>query len=160
MTPTPITQNQWKKVLKALYYSASSGFAGGFMLALAGVFQAGMQNLSHALITAVVVGGVVGALNSLVIYLKTNKENKKMERISAEQPTTEIDPLEITMAYLEKQREDWLPLYHRSERAGRMNAEANRNASDAFKPIDRLLDEFNRIKLAQTVELGNGQGLA
>lgn len=72
MEPTPITPSQWKKVLKALYYSAASGFSGGFMLALAGAFQlngAG-TDLVTALKTAVLVGGVVGALNSLAVTIK------------------------------------------------------------------------------------------
>lgn len=67
---SPVTEDQWKKVVKALYYSALSGFSGGFMLALAGVLQGGETSLSKALITAVVVGGVVGALNSLAVTVK------------------------------------------------------------------------------------------
>lgn len=67
---------------------------------------------------------------------------------SAFQITTEIDPKEITIAYLERAREQWLPHYHRANRAGGNSAEANRDASDAFKPIDRLLDELGRLALA------------
>lgn len=71
MNPSPITPHQWKKVLQALLYSASSGFAGGFMMALAGVLQTnGSQDLAAAFETALVVGGVVGALNSLAVTVK------------------------------------------------------------------------------------------
>lgn len=64
------TQAQWVKVLKALYYSAGSGFTAGFMLALAGVLQNGNGNITQALTTAAIVGGVVGALNSLAVTVK------------------------------------------------------------------------------------------
>jgi hypothetical protein len=72
MQTSPITTSQWKKVLKALYYSAGSGFAGGFVLGLAGVLQAGTANFHvvTALETAAIVGGVVGALNSLAVTVK------------------------------------------------------------------------------------------
>lgn len=69
-TPSKITEDQWKKVLKALYYSAASGFSAGFVLALAGVLQSGETTLTAALGTAAVVGGVVGALNSLAVTIK------------------------------------------------------------------------------------------
>ena len=62
-----------------------------------------------------------------------------------EQPTTEIDPREVTLAYLERRREEWLPLYRRAERDGRMNARLNAEADAAFEPIDKLLDEFNQL---------------
>lgn len=75
MQATPITKTQWQKVLKALYYSASSGFVGGFILGLAGVLQASNGDLHSfnvllALETAGIVGGVVGALNSLAVTIK------------------------------------------------------------------------------------------
>lgn len=70
MKVSPMAQSQWTKVLKALYYSAGSGFTAGFMLALAGVLQSGSGDLTHALLTAVIVGGVVGALNSLAVTVK------------------------------------------------------------------------------------------
>lgn len=69
------------------------------------------------------------------------------------QPTQEIDPREFTLAYLERARENWLPLHKKAERSAGMNAEANRDASDAFKPIDRLLDELNRLGAAATSNL-------
>lgn len=62
-----------------------------------------------------------------------------------EQPTEEILVGEITLAYLERQREEWLPLHHRAVRAGGNSAEANTAAETAFKPIDRGLDELNRM---------------
>lgn len=70
LEPSPITKPQWQKVLKALYYSAASGFSAGFVLALAGVLQGGETTLTAALGTAAVVGGVVGALNSLAVTIK------------------------------------------------------------------------------------------
>jgi hypothetical protein len=74
---------------------------------------------------------------------------------SHEQPTVELDaikPQEVVIAYLERARELWLPHYVRANRAAGMNAEANRDASDAFKPIDRLLDELGPLVMGQTVE--------
>lgn len=71
--PSPISPRQWRKVLKALYYSAASGFAGGFVLGLAGALQtAGSPEfrIVAALETAAIVGGVVGALNSLAVTIK------------------------------------------------------------------------------------------
>lgn len=73
-SPSPITTTQWKKVIKALGFSASSGFAGGFVLGLAGVLQSAGSahnlNVIVALETAAIVGGVVGALNSLAVTLQ------------------------------------------------------------------------------------------
>lgn len=73
--PSPISTKQWEKVLKALYYSAASGFAGGFVLGLAGILQASSGhvhdlNLVSSLETAAVVGGVVGAFNSIAVTVK------------------------------------------------------------------------------------------
>lgn len=67
---SPVTESQWKKIAKALYYSAASGFSGGFILALAGVLSSGDASLGSALLTAAAVGGVVGALNSLAVTVK------------------------------------------------------------------------------------------
>lgn len=62
-----------------------------------------------------------------------------------EQATEEIDPREVTLAYLERRREEWLPLYRRAERDGRMNARLNAEADAAFKPIDDLLEELHAL---------------
>lgn len=74
LQPSPITTPQWKKVLKALYYSAASGFAGGFVLGLAGVLQTATSDPDFSIVvalqTAAIVGGVVGALNSLAVTVK------------------------------------------------------------------------------------------
>lgn len=72
MKTTPITQSQWKKVLKALCYSLGSGFVGGFVLGLSGVLQAGTSDLNiiKGLETAAIVGGAVGSLNSLAVTIK------------------------------------------------------------------------------------------
>lgn len=72
-----------------------------------------------------------------------------------EQPTVEIDPREIVHAYIERERAEWLPHYRHALRDGRMNAELNRSADEAFKPIDKLLDELNRLgrsAVAQVVD--------
>lgn len=71
--PSPITSSQWKKIGKALAYSAGSGFTAGFVLGLAGALQTADSpdfRLVAALETAAVVGGVVGALNSLAVTVK------------------------------------------------------------------------------------------
>lgn len=74
-TPTSITPKQWQKVLKALYYSFSSGFVGGLVLSLSGVLGgivngAGGAALGKSAVLALVVGAVVGGLNSLAVAVK------------------------------------------------------------------------------------------
>ena len=73
--PSPITPNQFQKIVKSLYYSFSSGFIGGFILAVTGALPAlvshsGSVALGQSLITALVTGGVVGGLNSLAVTVK------------------------------------------------------------------------------------------
>jgi len=65
-----VSKGQWQKVLKALYYSAASGFSAGFALDLAGVLQSGETGTISALGTAALVGGLVAALNSLAVTIK------------------------------------------------------------------------------------------
>jgi len=80
-----------------------------------------------------------------------------MSRNHEDQPTVEIDPREVTLAYLERRRADWLPLYRRAERDGRMNASLNAEADHAFEPIDKLLDEFNAlggVAVSNIVQIG------
>lgn len=62
-----------------------------------------------------------------------------------EQRTDEIDPREVVTAYIERERAQWLPLHRRATRDGRMNASLNAEADAAFEPIDKLLDELNRL---------------
>ena len=67
----------------------------------------------------------------------------------------DIDPREITLAHLERERAEWLPAYRRAERAGRMNGVANAEAAALFEPIDKLLDELNElgsIAVSQSLE--------
>lgn len=52
---------------------------------------------------------------------------------------------EVTLAYLERERELWLPDYRRATRDGRMNAELNAEADRHMPKIDALLDELNAI---------------
>lgn len=76
--PTPITSNQWAKIRKALLYSTSSGFVGGFVLSLASILQpisAGTpvafdSKFLVSLLTGAIVGGVVGALNGAAVTIK------------------------------------------------------------------------------------------
>lgn len=68
-----ITNDQWKKVLKALYYSAASGFAAGFLLAMAAGLQAqGIHDLNFVATveTAALIGGVTGAFNAVAVTVK------------------------------------------------------------------------------------------
>lgn len=74
MTPTPITPNQWQKVVKALYYSFSSGFVGGFTLAitnaLTSLTSGGHIDFGQAFAIGLLVAGVVGGLNTLAVTIK------------------------------------------------------------------------------------------
>jgi hypothetical protein len=70
---SPITKEQASKIVKALYYSAASGFTAGFVLVLGGVLPGvldGTTTLQGAFVAALVTGGVVGALNSLAVTIK------------------------------------------------------------------------------------------
>lgn len=49
------------------------------------------------------------------------------------------------LCYLERERADWLPLHHRAERAGGMNAQANAEADAAMRRIDPLLEELHML---------------
>jgi hypothetical protein len=73
-TPSPLSNDQWLKVLKAAAYSFGSGFVGGFVLALSGlltsIVNGGTISLSTAAVIAVVLAGVVGGLNTLAVFLK------------------------------------------------------------------------------------------
>lgn len=60
---------------------------------------------------------------------------------------------QTTISYLEREREIWLPHHRRAVRAGGNNGEANRDAAEAFKPIDALLDELGKLGLKDTVEM-------
>lgn len=64
---------------------------------------------------------------------------------------SEVDEREIIVSYLEHHREKWLPLHARAERAGGYSAEANLAAAEAFKPIDRLLDELGALAVQTAV---------
>lgn len=69
-----ITQKQWEKVLKALYYSAASGFSAGFLLSIANSLTNGnvdFTSISYsALLTGAVIAGAVAACNSLAVTVK------------------------------------------------------------------------------------------
>lgn len=57
---------------------------------------------------------------------------------------------EVVICHLEVAREEWLPHYRVAQRAGGNNGEANRSAEEAFKPIDKLLDELGSLAVAQS----------
>lgn len=69
MAPTPLTNHQWQSVVKALAYSFGSGFVGGLILGATSFLQSGASAGTHAL-TALVVAGVVGGLNTLAVFVK------------------------------------------------------------------------------------------
>ena len=69
------------------------------------------------------------------------------------QPYLATDALEreVVLAYLERERELWLPDYRRAERDGRMNAELNA-AADAHMPrLNYLLDELSALSISSTM---------
>lgn len=70
-----------------------------------------------------------------------------MERLPHEQDTIEIniDPKEMLKAYIERERDAWLPHYQRVQRSNGMNGEAVREADAAMKKIDPLLEELNAL---------------
>jgi hypothetical protein len=64
--------------------------------------------------------------------------------------TTNIPQDEVVIAYLEHERELWLPLHARAVRAGGMNAEFNAAEAEAMGRIDRLLDELSALAIKGT----------
>ena len=64
---------------------------------------------------------------------------------------TNPDEKEIVMAYLEAEREVWLPLHTIAVRSGGMNGEANAAEAAAMVRIDRLLDQLGAITLRETM---------
>ena len=74
LEPTPITEPQQKKILKALAYSFGSGFVGGFSLAITGlltsIMNGGQLNLTASLGMGLVLGGVVGGINAAAVTVK------------------------------------------------------------------------------------------
>lgn len=63
---------------------------------------------------------------------------------------TNIPEKDVTIAYLERERELWLPLHARALRAGGNNAEANLAEAEAMGRIDRLLDELSALAIRET----------
>ena len=62
--------------------------------------------------------------------------------------TERIDPQlqhDVVMAYLEREREAWLPAHHKAQRAGGNSAEANADEAKHMRQIDAYLDELNSI---------------
>lgn len=71
-------------------------------------------------------------------------------------PIKEV-PLEeqrdIVLRHLDLEREVWLPLHARAERAGGHSAEANLAEANEMKRIDALLEALTDIALAESLEL-------
>lgn len=70
-----VTVDQWEKVAKSLYYSFSSGFIVGFLLAFTGglsalVSRSGSVGFDQSLLVALVSGGLTGGINSLAVTVK------------------------------------------------------------------------------------------
>ena len=70
MQPSPISGNQALKILKALAYSFGSGFVGGVILSLANTLQTTGVTFNRAVVTGLVIGGVVGGLNTIAVTVK------------------------------------------------------------------------------------------
>lgn len=74
MTPTPLSNHQWEKVVRAAVFSFGSGAVGGFVIgitnALSSLANGGHFALSGAVIVAVVVSAVVGGLNTLAVFVE------------------------------------------------------------------------------------------
>jgi len=78
LQPSKITADQGQKILKALAYSAGSGFVGGLLLTLGGILspltQGGQVTLDKTFLVSLavgaLVGGVVGAINALAVTVK------------------------------------------------------------------------------------------
>lgn len=69
MQPTPLSNNQWKKVVKALVYSFYSGFIGGLALTATNYLQDG-KNLDTKVIHSLVIAAVVGGVNTALVTTK------------------------------------------------------------------------------------------
>lgn len=74
LQPSPITEKQWQKVLKAMVYSFGSGFVVGLATALTGlltvVANGGPLNLSASVGMGLLIGGLVGGANALAVTIK------------------------------------------------------------------------------------------
>lgn len=66
---SPITDNQWKKVVKAMLYSFFSGFVGALILSFGGLLQSG-QPIEKKVLVSLVIAAVGGGLNTLAVTVK------------------------------------------------------------------------------------------
>lgn len=69
-----------------------------------------------------------------------------------EQPTQEINPREVVMAYLERESAEWVIARDRAARAGGMSAEANNAEAECMRRVNALLDELGTIAIAGTIQ--------
>lgn len=69
MVPTPLTQNQWQKVVKALAYSFGAGFITGLLLTLGNYLQSG-KPLDTKLVHSLVIAAFVGGINALLVTIR------------------------------------------------------------------------------------------
>lgn len=72
--------------------------------------------------------------------------------MSAEQPTSEIDPREVVTAYLERESREWMVAKARADRAGGMSAEANAAEAECMRRVDTLLEELGKMSIAGTMQ--------
>ena len=72
MTITPITQNQFKSIVKAIMYSFVAGFSGSLILQATDLINAVHQGKAAVvhLLTSVVVGAVVGGINGVAFAVE------------------------------------------------------------------------------------------
>lgn len=69
---SPLSNDQWKKVVKALAYSFTSGFLATMSLMALDFIKAAQDGTSTILQlgTALVIAAVVGGINAVMVYIK------------------------------------------------------------------------------------------
>lgn len=67
-----------------------------------------------------------------------------------QQPFT---PSEVTLAYLEKERESWLSWKAKADRAAGMDSDLNKKKDEAMMRLDYLLDELGSLILPEVIEV-------
>ena len=65
---------------------------------------------------------------------------------------TGIDEREVVLAYLERERDIWLPARANAVRAGRMNAKANKAEEESMDRMNGLLEELSSLAVKKAVE--------
>ncbi len=65
---------------------------------------------------------------------------------------TGIDEREVVLAYLERERDIWLPARARALRAGHNNAALNLAESQSMERMNGLLDELGALVIKEVTE--------